>query len=220
MARDVATELMREEDPALGRGAERLRNARLKRLVDFLGASAALLLLAPFLLVVALCIWLESPGPVMFRQRRTGCDGKPFMICKFRTMWVFEDGARVVQVARGDRRVTAVGALLRRASIDELPNLINVFRGEMSLVGPRPHAIAHDSYYTAKLPSYPDRFLTKPGITGLAQITGLRGETAEIEAMNARLAKDVEYIRNWSMLLDLKILLSTLSVVAFHPAAY
>ena len=220
MARDVATELMPEEDPTLELGAKRLRTAKLKRLVDFLGAAGALLLLAPFLLIVALCIWLESPGPVMFRQRRTGCGGAPFLIYKFRTMWVFEDGDRVVQVARRDQRVTRVGALLRRASIDELPNLINVFKGDMSLVGPRPHAIAHDEYYSATVPYYGTRFMTRPGMTGLAQVSGLRGETSEVHAMAARVAKDVEYIREWSMLLDFKIMLRTLSVVAFHPAAY
>ncbi len=220
MARDVASELMPEEDPTLELGAKRLRTAKLKRLVDFLGAAGALLLLAPFLLIVALCIWLESPGPVMFRQRRTGCGGAPFLIYKFRTMWVFEDGDRVVQVARRDQRVTRVGALLRRASIDELPNLINVFKGDMSLVGPRPHAIAHDEYYSANVPDYGTRFMTRPGMTGLAQVSGLRGETSEVHAMAARVAKDVEYIRDWSMLLDFKIMLRTLSVVAFHPAAY
>ncbi len=220
MPRDVAAELMPEEDPTLELGAHRLRNAWLKRVVDILGAAGGLILLAPFLLLVALCIWLESPGAVMFRQRRTGCDGTPFMIYKFRTMWVFEDGADVVQAGRRDGRVTRVGALLRRASIDELPNLLNVLKGDMSLVGPRPHALAHDKYYAAAVPFYSVRFMARPGITGLAQISGLRGETAEIPAMAARVAKDVEYIRDWSLVLDLKILLRTLSVVAFHPAAY
>ncbi len=170
--------------------------------------------------MVALCIWIESPGPVMFRQRRTGCDGVPFMIYKFRTMWVAEDGSNVVQVSRRDGRVTRVGALLRRASIDELPNLISVLKGDMSLVGPRPHALAHDQYYAATVAFYEARFMAKPGITGLAQVSGLRGETREIRAMAARVAKDVEYIRRWSLVLDLKILLQTLTVVAFHPAAY
>ncbi|MHB8529504.1 MAG: sugar transferase [Caulobacteraceae bacterium] len=220
MPRDVATELMPQEDPGLEIGLARLRAARTKRAVDIVGALVGLILFAPFLLVVAFCIWLESPGPVIFRQRRTGCDGVPFLIYKFRTMWVFEDGATVTQAIRRDGRVTRVGALLRRASIDELPNLINVLRGEMSLVGPRPHALAHDQYYAATVPFYATRFMTRPGITGLAQVSGLRGETAEVRAMAARVDKDVEYIRRWSFALDLKILLRTLSVVAFQPAAY
>ncbi|MGH6987040.1 MAG: sugar transferase [Caulobacteraceae bacterium] len=220
MPRDVANEFLPAPDVGLELGAQRLRHARLKRLVDIVGALAGLLLMAPFLLVVAFCIWIESPGPVIFRQRRTGKDGRPFQIYKFRTMRVFEDGSKVVQAARHDRRITRVGSMLRRASIDEFPNLINVLKGEMSLVGPRPHALAHDQYYGASVSAYDERFRTKPGITGLAQVSGLRGETAEVRAMAARVDKDVEYIRNWSNVLDLKILLKTLSVVAFHPSAY
>ncbi len=179
-----------------------------------------LLLLLPFLLIVAALIVLESRGNPLFTQRRTGFGGAPFVIYKFRTMRVREDGATVVQAARDDDRITFLGRLLRRTSIDELPQLINVLKGEMSLVGPRPHALAHDEYYGARVLGYPSRFLAKPGITGLAQISGFRGNTARIELMAARVAKDLDYIRDWSIFLDIKILLKTVRLVAFDPEAY
>ncbi|HEV2363424.1 MAG TPA: sugar transferase [Caulobacteraceae bacterium] len=220
MARDVASEFFVQIDTALDLGAERLRRARLKRLMDVVGAIGLLILFAPLMVLVALAIRLETAGPALFRQRRTGCDGMPFMIYKFRTMRVVEDGPNVVQALRDDCRITRVGRFLRRTSVDELPNLFNVLKGDMSLVGPRPHALAHDRYYAAAVPSYVLRFRTRPGITGLAQVTGLRGGTAEVSAMAERVAKDVEYIRDWSLLLDVQILVRTFGVFAFHPAAY
>jgi putative colanic acid biosynthesis UDP-glucose lipid carrier transferase len=178
------------------------------------------LILLPFLAVVALAILLESRGPVFFRQRRTGLDGRIFTIYKFRSMNVMEDGADVPQATRGDNRVTWIGRFLRRSSIDELPQLINVFKGEMSLVGPRPHAIAHDQYYTQMVPSYHLRFRAKPGITGLAQIAGFRGEIRDIPHMQARVSRDLEYIADWSLGMDMRILFLTVTSAPFHRSAY
>lgn len=207
-------------DCSLEAGSARLSKAGLKRAIDFVGAAAGLFLLLPVFLIVALLITLESPGNPLFTQRRTGYRGAPFVIYKFRSMRVREDGEKVVQAARDDDRITFFGKLLRRTSIDELPQLINVLKGEMSLVGPRPHALAHDEYYGARVPGYPSRFLAKPGITGLAQVAGFRGNTARIELMAARVEKDLEYIREWSLWLDIKILLKTIRLVAFDPEAY
>lgn len=201
-------------------GALRLRQSKLKRLIDVVGALTGLLFLSPFLVIVATLICIDSPGPAFFRQRRTGRDGVPFLIYKFRTMRVLEDGAKVVQASRGDSRVTRVGKFLRRSSIDELPQLINVLKNEMALVGPRPHALAHDEYYAMTVPGYNDRFRTKPGITGLAQVSGLRGEVVEIAAMAARIQRDVEYIRDWTIMLDLEILARTFMMGPYQPGAY
>ena len=158
----------------------RIRQSRIKRVVDFLGAGLGFLVLLPILSLIALAILLESRGPILFRQRRSGRDGKVFVIYKFRTMHVLEDGTDIVQATRNDGRTTAVGRFLRRSSIDELPQLLNVLKGEMSLVGPRPHAVAHDQYYLQTVPNYKLRFYSKPGITGLAQIKGFRGEVRDI----------------------------------------
>jgi len=201
-------------------GALRLRRSRFKRLIDILGALTGLLFLSPFLVIVATLICLDSPGPAFFRQRRTGRDGVPFLIYKFRTMRVQEDGDKVVQASKGDHRVTRVGKFLRRSSIDELPQLLNVLKNEMALVGPRPHALAHDEYYSLTVPGYDDRFRSKPGITGLAQVSGLRGEVIEIGAMAARIQRDVEYIRDWSIMLDLQILARTFMMGPYQPGAY
>lgn len=201
-------------------GARRLRGSASKRLVDFAGALFGLLFLAPFLLLVALVIRLESPGPALYRQRRTGQDGRVFVILKFRTMTVLEQEHDVVQARKGDRRITGFGALLRRTSIDELPQLLNVLVGDMSLVGPRPHALKHDHYYSAAVSHYDRRFAGRPGITGLAQVSGCRGETSEICDMSRRVAYDLEYIRRWSLLLDIEILLRTLRMGPFDPSAY
>jgi putative colanic acid biosysnthesis UDP-glucose lipid carrier transferase len=220
MALDCARILDLETDPQLEGGATRLYNARAKRLVDIAGASLLLLLLGPFLALIALLIRLESPGPAFFRQRRTGLNGAPFVICKFRTMTVAEDGDVVVQASRGDGRVTRVGRLLRRTSVDELPNLLNVFLGQMSLIGPRPHALAHDRYWSAIIPDYNGRFLAKPGITGLAQVEGWRGETPNLESMAGRIARDLEYIRRWSIGLDFAIVVRTLLLGPMDPTAY
>lgn len=191
-----------------------------KRTLDIVGALGGLVFLAPLLFLVAVAIRLESRGPVIFRQRRTGYDGKPFIIYKFRSMRVAEDGARVVQAKRGDPRVTRVGALIRRTSIDELPQLLNVLKGEMSLVGPRPHALAHDEYYGRRIPGYDQRFCAKPGLTGYAQVSGFRGETADPSLMARRIQYDLEYIRTWSIRLDIEILLRTFVTIHRDPAAY
>jgi putative colanic acid biosynthesis UDP-glucose lipid carrier transferase len=198
----------------------RLRESRVKRLTDILGAGFGLLILLPFLALIALLITLESNGPVFFRQRRSGRDGTVFTIYKFRTMNVMEDGPDVRQATRGDRRVTRTGKFLRCSSIDELPQLINVLKGEMSLVGPRPHAVAHDQYYDQVVPAYHRRFRARPGITGLAQVTGFRGEIRDIRHMEGRVARDLEYIENWSLTMDARILLLTVACAPFHRAAY
>jgi lipopolysaccharide/colanic/teichoic acid biosynthesis glycosyltransferase len=196
-----------------------VRYSTAKRLLDVSVAVTALLLLSPFLLLVSIAIFLETGGPVLFRQHRTGFDGAQFLIYKFRTMNVAEDGPEIVQAEPNDGRATRVGRFLRRTSVDELPQLLNILRGEMSLVGPRPHAVAHDLYFGAALPLYRQRFLTKPGLTGLAQVNGLRGPTPNIASMAARVALDLTYIQTWSFALDLQILFRTLLIGPFDPAA-
>jgi lipopolysaccharide/colanic/teichoic acid biosynthesis glycosyltransferase len=191
-----------------------------KRCLDILGAGMGLLFLAPFLTFVAVLIMLESPGPALFRQKRTGYRGRTFRIYKFRSMTVAEDGAVVRQAQKGDARITTIGAFLRKSSIDELPQLINVVKGEMSLVGPRPHAQAHDEYYSTVIPEYRDRFMVRPGITGLAQVMGYRGATPDIASMAARIERDVQYIRSWSVKMDVVILYRTVMLGPFDPAAY
>jgi len=180
-----------------------------KRLLDILLASAALLLLLPVLTLASIAVALDSKGPVLFAQRRTGRGGKTFAILKFRSMHVMEDGPEIRQAARGDARVTRVGRIIRKLSIDELPQLINVLAGEMSLVGPRPHAVAHDEYYGARIANYRGRFAVKPGITGWAQVHGARGATPTLETMQNRINFDIWYAENVSFLLDLRILART-----------
>lgn len=181
----------------------------IKRTIDILAASIVLLILSPLLLVVAIAIKLDTPGPIIFRQRRNGFNGRQFVIFKFRTMKVLEDGPQIIQARHGDPRVSRVGRLLRRTSLDELPQLANVVIGDMSLVGPRPHALAHDGEYTALIADYAFRQHVKPGMTGLAQINGLRGETSNLRKMKERVAFDLWYIRHWSIWLDLWILIRT-----------
>jgi exopolysaccharide biosynthesis polyprenyl glycosylphosphotransferase len=192
----------------------------LKRLLDILFAGFSLLLFLPLLLVVMMVIRLESPGPSIFRQRRTGYRGKVFTIYKFRTMTVTEDCDKVRQATKGDERVTEVGALLRKLSIDELPQLWNVLKGDMSLVGPRPHALAHDEYYGALIPTYAARFRAKPGLTGYAQVNGFRGEIRDTRCMSDRVAADNSYIEEWSPALDLAILARTVPLIFSDPRAY
>ena len=191
-----------------------------KRMTDLILAWAILILAAPVMLLAAVLIKLTSPGPVIFKQRRYGLDGQEIIIYKFRTMSVMEDGDVIRQATQRDPRVTPLGRLLRRTSIDELPQLINVLQGRMSLVGPRPHAVSHNELYRKLIKGYMVRHKVAPGITGLAQVNGLRGETATVEQMEARLKYDLEYLRNWSLLLDLNILLKTLSIVARGGKAY
>jgi Undecaprenyl-phosphate glucose phosphotransferase len=181
----------------------------LKRSVDIVGASLGLIALSPLMVLSALAIRADSTGPVLFRQRRNGFNAKQFVIFKFRTMRVMEDGTAVTQAKRRDPRVTMVGKVLRRSSIDELPQLLNVIRGDMSLVGPRPHALAHDDHYGDLLSDYAFRHHVKPGITGWAQVKGYRGETVRVEQMKGRVDCDLWYINNWSLTLDLKILALT-----------
>jgi putative colanic acid biosynthesis UDP-glucose lipid carrier transferase len=191
-----------------------------KRLMDLCLSSVGLLLLLPFLVVVSILVKLSSPGPVIFKQRRYGLDGREIYIYKFRTMIVTEDGDQVRQATRNDQRVTAVGRILRRFSIDELPQLVNVIRGNMSLVGPRPHAVAHNEEYRKLIKGYMVRHKVLPGITGLAQINGCRGETTKLDEMRARIEYDLEYLRHWSPGLDLKILLNTVVQLVGDRKAY
>lgn len=208
------------EEASLSRPALRAYRSFFKRAIDVLGSGAGLLFLSPFLILVAIMIRMESKGPALFSQRRTGYHGKEFKIFKFRSMRVEEDGEVVRQAMRGDDRITPLGAFLRKSSIDELPQLINVLKGDMSLVGPRPHALAHDRYYGAAIAGYESRFLVRPGITGLAQVQGHRGATPDVESMAKRIDKDLEYIRHWSPMLDIRIIWGTLMLGPFDPAAY
>jgi len=192
----------------------------LKRLFDIMAAGFGLLLFLPLLAMVMVLIRLESPGPAIFRQRRTGYRGRVFTILKFRTMTVTEDGGQIRHATKGDARVTAIGALLRKLSIDELPQLWNVLKGDMSIVGPRPHALAHDEYYGALIPTYAARFRAKPGLTGYAQVNGFRGEIRDICCMSDRVAADNSYIEEWSLTLDLAILARTVPLVFRDPQAY
>jgi putative colanic acid biosynthesis UDP-glucose lipid carrier transferase len=191
-----------------------------KRAFDLSTATLSLLFLLPLLLAVSALIWLDSGGPVLFRQRRTGRNGAIFTVLKFRTMMVAEDGYQIAHAVQGDARVTRVGAFLRVSSIDELPQLLNILRGEMSFVGPRPHALAHDAHYGALLPHYGDRFAVKPGLTGLAQVQGLRGEIRVLDDMSRRVDADVEYANHWSFRDDLLILLRTIPIVLARKNAY
>jgi putative colanic acid biosynthesis UDP-glucose lipid carrier transferase len=191
-----------------------------KRLMDVTIASLAIVGLLPLLLAIAYGIHRTSPGPVLFRQRRYGLDGREIQVFKFRTMSVLEDGDRVTQAARNDARVTPIGRHLRRWSLDELPQLLNVLQGTMSLVGPRPHAVAHNEEYRKLIKRYMVRHKVLPGITGLAQVRGCRGETTRVEDMEARVMFDLEYMRTWSPLLDLQILLATVIAVVRTDRAY
>jgi len=191
-----------------------------KRGVDILLSLALLACLSPFLLAVAIAIKLDSPGPVLFRQTRRGFNGRPFRIFKFRTMTVMENGDIVRQAQKQDPRVTRVGYWLRRLSIDELPQLLNVFSGDMSLVGPRPHASAHDHYFTSVIEKYAFRHHVKCGITGWAQVRGARGETDTLDKMQRRVELDLWYINNWSLWLDFAILIRTVFVVVWGKNAH
>ena len=187
--------------------------AAFKRLMDVALSVVGLIALSPLMLTIAAAVKVTSRGPVLFRQRRYGLGGEEILIYKFRSMRVCEDGAVVRQATRSDPRVTRVGALLRRTSLDELPQLFNVIEGKMSLVGPRPHAVAHNEQYRKLINGYMIRHKVRPGITGLAQVNGLRGETRNLEKMSERVRYDLEYLRNWSPWLDVRILLKTLVVV-------
>jgi putative colanic acid biosynthesis UDP-glucose lipid carrier transferase len=188
-------------------------NGLIKRASDVVLSLFILILAAPLLLALAVLVKLSSPGPVIFRQRRYGLDGEEIVVYKFRTMTVTEDGDSIVQCSPGDPRLTPLGALMRRTSLDELPQLVNVLQGRMSLVGPRPHAVAHNETYRKLIKGYMQRHKVKPGVTGWAQVNGLRGETETIEKMKARIDHDLDYLRNWSLRLDLYIMVKTVLVV-------
>ena len=191
-----------------------------KRLLDLLVAVPAFIVLLPLFAAIAVLIVIDSPGPVLFRQRRTGFNGRVFQIYKFRTMQALDDGAVVAQAAREDERVTRIGRVLRRSSIDELPQLLNVLKGEMSLVGPRPHALAHDDEYGRLIALYAARHKVKPGITGWAQVNGWRGGTPQVQLMMRRVEHDLWYANHWSLWLDIKILVLTCVVICTDRNAY
>lgn len=181
-----------------------------KTMEDMILSAVILILICPILLLVALAVKLDSPGPVFFRQARAGWNGKTFRIWKFRSMYVHQpEPGKIKQAQRNDPRITRVGGFIRKTSLDELPQIFNVLMGDMSLVGPRPHAIQHDEEYSRRIDDYFARHNIKPGITGLAQVRGLRGETADIDQMAQRIEADIEYINNWSVWLDLAILVRT-----------
>jgi putative colanic acid biosynthesis UDP-glucose lipid carrier transferase len=190
-----------------------------KRCLDIGLASFALLMLAPLMITAAILVKLDTPGPVIFRQSRRGFNGKPFQIWKFRSMAATENGTTLTQATKQDKRVTRVGRFLRKTSIDELPQLWNVLRGEMSLVGPRPHALAHDNYYDQVISKYVYRHHMKPGLTGWAQANGFRGETPTIDLMEKRVEYDVWYVSNWSIWLDIRIIFRT-AVALMYQEAY
>jgi len=191
-----------------------------KRLLDVAISGAALLFLSPVLLATAAVVKLSSPGPVIFRQRRYGLDGQEIMVYKFRSMKVTEDGTVIKQASKSDPRITRVGAFIRRTSLDELPQLINVLQGRMSLVGPRPHAVAHNEEYRKLIKGYMIRHKVLPGITGLAQVNGCRGETTRLEEMEARVNYDLDYLRHWTPMLDIKILFMTAMKIFKDDKAY
>lgn len=191
-----------------------------KRVFDIVLAVLFLVLLAPVLLMIAIAIRFGSPGSVIFRQRRYGIDGREIVIYKFRTMYVSEDGDCVVQAKRGDARVTPVGRVLRKYSLDELPQLVNVIQGRMSFVGPRPHAVVHNEQYRKLIKGYMIRHKVLPGITGWAQVNGCRGETSDLNDMRKRVEYDLEYLRNWSLAFDVKILFMTARAVLNTDKAY
>ena len=191
-----------------------------KRLTDVTVSALVLVLAMPLLVSIALAVQLTSKGPAIFRQRRYGLNGEEIIVYKFRTMKVLEDGGKVTQATRDDPRITPIGKFLRRYSLDELPQLINVLQGRMSLVGPRPHAVAHNEMYRKLIKGYMVRHKVLPGITGLAQVNGLRGETRTLEEMEARVRYDLEYLRKWSIALDLRILARTVTRILNDSKAF
>jgi putative colanic acid biosynthesis UDP-glucose lipid carrier transferase len=195
-------------------------NSLFKRISDIILASLILLLISPLLLLIAIGIKLGSPGPVIFKQRRNGLDGEEIIVWKFRSMTSQDNGTVVRQATRDDPRITPFGAFLRRSSLDELPQFFNVLQGSMSIVGPRPHAVAHNEEYRRLIKAYMVRHKVKPGITGWAQVNGYRGETDTLDKMKARVEYDLAYLRNWSLGLDLQIIARTVKLVFFDRKAY
>lgn len=192
-----------------------------KLFLDILLASAVLIILAPFLALIALCVKASSPGPVLFIQKRHGWDGKVIEIWKFRTMVLHETKeGELLQASENDKRFSKIGAFLRRNSLDELPQFFNVLQGRLSIIGPRPHAVEHNEFYKDKIDRYMVRHKVKPGISGWAQVKGFRGETKTIDKMEQRIQHDLYYIRNWSIILDIKIMILTVYVVLSGKNAY
>ncbi|CAI8725120.1 undecaprenyl-phosphate glucose phosphotransferase [Methylocaldum szegediense] len=191
-----------------------------KRIVDIVLSSLILILISPLMLAIAIGVKLSSPGPVIFKQRRYGLDGEEIKVYKFRTMTVCEDGNNIRQASKDDNRITRFGRFLRRTSLDELPQFINVLQGRMSIVGPRPHAVAHNELYRTQIKGYMIRHKVKPGITGWAQVNGFRGETDTLQKMKSRIELDLDYLRNWSLSLDLWIILRTAGVFLKQDTAY
>ena len=192
----------------------------LKRSSDIVLSLLILLLISPLMLLIAILVRLDSPGPIFFKQRRYGLDGEEIVVYKFRSMVVTEDGSEIVQAQKKDARVTRLGAFLRRSSLDELPQFVNVLQGRMSVVGPRPHAVAHNELYRKLIKGYMVRHKVRPGITGWAQVNGQRGETDTLDKMQARIDFDLDYLRNWSLQLDLYVILKTIRLVFKDSAAY
>jgi len=188
-------------------------DAVLKRTMDLVLAGLAVIVVSPIMLSVAAAVKLTSKGPAIFRQRRYGLNGEEILVYKFRSMYTTDDGAVIKQATRTDTRITPVGRFIRRTSLDELPQLFNVLRGTMSLVGPRPHAVAHNEEYRKLISGYMIRHKVRPGITGLAQVHGQRGETDTLEKMSERVRIDLEYLRHWSPWLDIVILVKTLWMI-------
>jgi putative colanic acid biosysnthesis UDP-glucose lipid carrier transferase len=194
----------------------------LKQLFDFAFALGVLVMLSPLLLTIAIIIKLTSPGPIIFKQKRYGLNGQRFWVYKFRSMYTgaINPNSDAQQASRDDPRVTPIGRFIRRTSIDELPQFVNVLKGEMSVVGPRPHTVAHNEYYRKAVKRYMVRHKVKPGLTGWAQVHGLRGETAQLERMEERIRYDLEYIKNWSPMLDLRIVFMTVMMIFRDRNAY
>jgi putative colanic acid biosysnthesis UDP-glucose lipid carrier transferase len=195
-------------------------NGFIKYMSDLVFASLILVLISPLLVFIAIGVKLSSPGPILFKQRRYGLDGHNIVVYKFRSMTVTEDGENVVQAKANDKRVTPFGKLIRKTSLDELPQFINVLQGRMSIVGPRPHAVSHNELYRKVIKGYMVRHKVKPGITGWAQVNGFRGETETIDSMQARIDFDIEYLKKWSLALDVKIILKTVFLVFKDSKAY
>jgi putative colanic acid biosynthesis UDP-glucose lipid carrier transferase len=194
--------------------------AFVKRFSDIVLAVIAIALTTPIMLGVAIAVATTSPGPILFRQRRYGLDGREIEVWKFRSMRAQDDGAVICQATREDPRITNVGRWIRKTSLDELPQFFNVLQGRMSVVGPRPHAVAHNEMFRSLIKGYMVRHKVKPGITGWAQVNGARGETATVDAMSRRIDLDLAYLRNWSLNLDLRILWGTVRLMVRDPNAY
>lgn len=192
----------------------------IKRFEDIVLSTFIMFLISPILIAVAIGVKLSSPGPILFKQKRYGMNGKEIKVYKYRSMTTLDDGEIVNQATKNDPRVTPFGAFIRKTSLDELPQFFNVWQGKMSIVGPRPHAVAHNEEYRKLVPKYMQRHIVKPGITGWAQINGWRGETDKLEKMEKRIEFDLHYINNWTLWLDIKIIFLTIIKGFINKNAY